>query len=104
MRSLIWFALFIIAVIAAPVALKINPGNHLEKRGTDAVIADVVKAAIMFGALIWGGGVVSKRAINYYFQKKQEVENQIKTGRFWDKKLIEGEDEEDEDGQLDKEE
>src|SRR5271170_22947 len=76
MRPIILTSLFAIAVVAIPVAIEIENGKHLEKRGMDSVLADLVKAAITFGAFIWGGGIIAKRAVNYYFVKKEEVEKE----------------------------
>lgn len=60
-----------------PLEIEIETGEkHLQKRGTDAVIADVVKAAIAFGAFIWGGGIIVKRGVNYYFEQKEKIEGE----------------------------
>jgi dsRNA-specific ribonuclease len=75
MRSIILVGLFALAVVAIPLAVEIQSGKHIERRGsTDAVIADVVKALIAFGAFIWGGGIVAKKAVNYYFEKKAQLD------------------------------
>jgi hypothetical protein len=74
MRTVILYSLFAVAAIATPIAIELKGGKHLEKRGTDAVIADVVKALLTFGAFIWGGGIISRRAINFYFEKKAKLD------------------------------
>jgi hypothetical protein len=73
---LLAFVCILVVVAAVPLEIDIveGRGGHLEKRGTDTVIADVVKAALAFGAFIWGGGIISRRAINYYFEKKEELD------------------------------
>ena len=76
MRPFIVTSLFAIAVVAIPIAIEIEKGKHLQKRETDTVIADIIKALVAFGAFIWGGGIVAKRAVNYYFVKLDEVENE----------------------------
>jgi hypothetical protein len=76
MRPIVLTSLFAIAVVAIPVAIEIESGKHLEKRGTYTILANLVKTAITFGAFIWGGGIIAKRAVNYYFVKKEEVENE----------------------------
>ena len=76
MRPFIITSLFAIAVVAIPLAIEIEEGKHLQKRETDTVIADVVKALFAFGAFIWGGGIIAKRAVNYYFVKLEEVEKE----------------------------
>ena len=50
MRPTIFF--FAIA-IAIPITIEIEEANHLEKRGMDTAIADIVKAIITFGGFIW---------------------------------------------------
>ena len=76
MRKFILTSLFAIAVVAIPLAIEIEEGKHLQKRETDTVIADIVKALVTFGAFIWGGGIIAKRAVNYYFVKLDEVERE----------------------------
>lgn len=76
MRPVIIFtSLFAIAAVAIPLAIEIE-GKHLQKRGTDAVVADLIKALVTFGAFIWGGGIIAKRAVRYYFVKLEEVEKE----------------------------
>jgi hypothetical protein len=74
MRAIILYSLFAVAAIATPIAIELEGGKQLDKRGTDNVIADVVKALLTFGAFIWGGGIISKRAINFYFEKKAKLD------------------------------
>jgi hypothetical protein len=76
MRAVILYSLFAIAALATPIAIELEGGKRLEKRGTDSVIAHVVKALLTFGAFIWGGGIISRRAINYYFERKADLEGQ----------------------------
>ena len=67
------FVIFAIAIMALPV--EIYTGNHLSKPGAiDDVLAEGVKAAIAFGLFLWGGGIVAKRGVNYYFKKLEEYE------------------------------
>ena len=75
MRPFIIISLFTIAVVAIPLAIEIE-GKHLQKRHADAVIADAIKALVTFGAFIWGGGIIAKRAVKYYFVKLEEVEKE----------------------------
>jgi len=75
MRPLILTGIFALTVVAIPIAVELEQMKHLEKRGsTDTVIADVVKALIAFGAYVWGGGIIAKKAVNYYFDKKAKLE------------------------------
>jgi hypothetical protein len=74
MRPFIVTLLFAIAVVAIPLVME--EGKHLQKRGRDPVIADIVKGLVAFGAFIWGGGIIAKRAVNYYIVKLEEVENE----------------------------
>jgi ribulose-5-phosphate 4-epimerase/fuculose-1-phosphate aldolase len=77
MRPVILCGLYALAVVAIPIAIEINSENekHLEKRGgTDAVIADAVKALIAFGAFVWGGSIIAKYGVNYYFEKKAQID------------------------------
>ena len=76
MRQFAFTSLFVLTVVAIPLAIEMGSGKHLQKRGTDSVIADVVKALLAFGAFIWGGEIISRRAVNYYFQKKAEIEKE----------------------------
>jgi hypothetical protein len=77
MKPVVLAGLFALVVVAVPVAIEIGEENHLEKRGgTDTVIADVVKALIAFGAFIWGGGIIAKRAVNYYFEKREKYDRE----------------------------
>jgi hypothetical protein len=76
MRPIVLTSLFAIAVVAIPVAIEIESGKHLQKRGMGTVFGDLVNTALMFGAFIWGGGIIAKRAVNYYFVKKEEVEKE----------------------------
>jgi len=84
MRRFVVFSLFAFAVVAIPLSLDINGEhiNHLDRRSSDSLIADVVKACIAFGAFIWGGGIISRRAINYYFDKKAELEKETARNRL----------------------
>ena len=75
MRPFIITSLFAIAVVAIPLAMEIE-GKHLQKRGNDAVVADLVKALVAFGAFLWGGGIIAKRAVKYYFVKLEEFEKE----------------------------
>jgi hypothetical protein len=75
MRAFILFAIFAIAVIAFPI--EISTGSHLSKRSaSDDVLAEIVRAAIAFGLFLWGGGIIAKRGVNYYFQKLDEYEKE----------------------------
>jgi hypothetical protein len=82
MRAVILYSLFAIAALATPIAIELEGGKHLEKRGTDTVIADVVKALLTFGAFIWGGGIISRRAINYYFERKADLDGEKKANNM----------------------
>jgi hypothetical protein len=71
------FVCLLVVVIAVPLEIEIETGEkHLQKRGTDTMIAEVVKAALAFGAFIWGGGIIFRRGINYYFEKKEKIERE----------------------------
>jgi hypothetical protein len=74
MHSFVLFAVFAIAVLALP--LEITVGKHLDKRAgaTDDVLAEFLKAAITFGLFLWGGGIIAKRGVNYYFKRLGEYE------------------------------
>jgi hypothetical protein len=80
MRVVILGMLFAIAVVAIPLKMEMDIESnikHLEKRSvTDSPIADAVKAIIAFGAFIWGGGIISRRAVDYYFKKKAEADEE----------------------------
>jgi len=81
MRILFLFAIFAIAVTALP--LEIYTGSHLSKRSAmDDVLAGLVKAAIAFGVFLWGGGIVARRGVNYYFKKLEEYEKEKATGHL----------------------
>ena len=73
MRSFVLLAVFAIAVLAHP--LEITVGKHLDKRSaSDDVLAELFKAAITFGLFLWGGGIIAKRGVNYYFKRLSEFE------------------------------
>ena len=74
MRKFILTSLFAIAVVAIPLAMEIEKRKHPQKRETDAVIDGIIKALETFGAFIWGGGIIGKKAVNYYFVKLEERE------------------------------
>jgi hypothetical protein len=78
MRLLIFVLVCVIAVVVAvPLEIDIQTkAGHLQKRGTDAILADLVKAAIAFGAFVWGGSIVARRGVNYYFEKKAIIERE----------------------------
>jgi hypothetical protein len=75
MRPFIITSLLAIAVVAIPLVLDLEC-KQLQKRTTDEVAANVVKALIAFGAFLWGGGIIARRAVNYYFVKLEEVEKE----------------------------
>src|SRR5579859_1458701 len=76
MRPLILLFAFTAAVVAVPVMLEIGGTKKLQKRDTDDVIASMVKAALAFGAFIWGGGIIGRKTVDYYFDKKAKLEAQ----------------------------
>lgn len=80
MRSFVLFVVFAIAVLALPV--EITVGNHLDKRAgaMDDVLAEFLKAAITFGLYLWGGGIIAKRGVNYYFKRLSEYEEKHAKG------------------------
>jgi len=89
MRPIILCGLFALAVVAVPIAFEIEHGKHLEKRGaTDNVIADAVKAIVAFGAFIWGGNIIAKKAVNYYFDKKAMYDEAKKQKDMMDGAMI----------------
>jgi hypothetical protein len=74
---LLAFICIAVVVVAVPLEIDvIEDGKHLRKRGTDAIIADAVKAIVAFGAFIWGGGIIARRGVDYYFGKKAALENE----------------------------
>jgi hypothetical protein len=76
MRPLLFLFAFTVAVVAMPVLLEIEHTKHLQKRGTDDVLASIVKAALAFGAFIWGGGIIGRKTVDYYLDKKAKIEAQ----------------------------
>src|SRR5271170_4113595 len=71
------FISFVLAATALPIAIDINGSHQLQKRdGTNDLIVTIVKALVVFGGFIWGGGIISKRAVNYYFEKLDERQKQ----------------------------
>jgi hypothetical protein len=77
MKPIIFISLFVLVATALPFQLSVNDGTgRLQKREdvTDSIITTVVKAAVLFGAFIFGGGIISRRAVNYYFEKLEEKE------------------------------
>ena len=68
---------FTVAAVAIPILLEIEEDNkHLQKRGTDDVLASIVKAALVFGGFIWGGGIIGRKTVDYYLDKKAKIEAQ----------------------------
>ena len=76
MRPLLFLFAFTVAVVAMPVLLEIEDRKHLQKRGTDDVLASIVKAALAFGAFIWGGGIIGRKTVDYYLDRKAKIEAQ----------------------------
>jgi|SRR2546423_2576332 len=76
MRPLLFLFAFTVAAVAVPLVLDIEGSKHLQKRGTDDVLAAIVKAAIAFGAFIWGGGIIGRKTVDYYLDKKAKAEAQ----------------------------
>jgi hypothetical protein len=72
MRPVFIFLLLTVAVLALPVSIDIKT-HSLAKRRFD-VVAELIRGAITFGVLVLGGGIVTHRAIRYYFDKKDEFE------------------------------
>lgn len=73
MKPFIFITLFILAATAVPIAIDINESHQLQKRdGTNDLIVSLVKLVVLFGGFIWGGGIISRRAVNYYFEKLDE--------------------------------
>ena len=86
MKPIIFISLFVLAATAVPIAIDINGSHgHLQKRdGTDDLIVSLVKAIVVFGGFIWGGGIISRRAVNYYFEKLDErtKQNMVEKGKI----------------------
>jgi len=77
MRPIVFVSLFVLAATALPIAIDINGSHQLQKRdGTNDLIVTIVKALVVFGGFIWGGGIISKRTVNYYFDKLDERQKQ----------------------------
>jgi hypothetical protein len=72
MRSSVLIPLFAIAAVAIPIVHEISRTKHLAKRNLNMnSTAEILFAALVaFGGFIWSGGIISKRAINYYFNKQ----------------------------------
>ena len=77
MRPLLMLFAFTAAVVAVPVMLEIEGSKKLQKRaGTDDLLAGIVKAALAFGAFIWGGGIIGRKTVDYYLAKKEKLDAQ----------------------------
>lgn len=76
MRPLLFLFAFTIAAVAVPLVVDIDGSKHLQKRGTDDVLAAIVKAALAFGAFVWGGGIIGRKTVDYYLDKKAKMEAQ----------------------------
>jgi len=77
MKPIVFISLFVLAATALPIAIDINGSHQLQKRdGTNDLIVTIVKALVVFGGFIWGGGIISKRAVNYYFKQLDERQKQ----------------------------
>lgn len=76
MKHIVLIALCTLTATAVSMAIGERNGKHFQKRCTDIVIADIAKALITFGAFIWGGEIISRRAVNYYFKRKEEIEKE----------------------------
>lgn len=72
MRPVVFVSLFAIAAMAIPIAHEIFGTKHLTKRNSNAgpTIDFLLATLLTFGGFVWGGGIITKRAINYYFNKK----------------------------------
>jgi F0F1-type ATP synthase membrane subunit a len=77
MKLIVFISLFVLAATALPIAIDINGSHQLQKRdGTNDLIVTIVKALVVFGGFIWGGGIIAKRGVNYYFDKLDERQKQ----------------------------
>lgn len=76
MRPLLFLFAFTVAAVAVPLIVDIDGSKHLQKRGTDDVLAAIVKAALAFGAFVWGGGIIGRKTVDYYLDKKAKMEAQ----------------------------
>jgi hypothetical protein len=76
MRPLLFLFAFTIAAVAVPLVVDIDGSKHLQKRGTDDVLAAIVKAALAFGAFVWGGGIIGRKTVDYYLDRKAKMEAQ----------------------------
>lgn len=85
MKPIIFISVFVLAATAVPIAIDINGSSHLQKRdGTSDLIVSIVKALVVFGGFVWGGGIISRRAVNYYFEKLDErtKQNMVAVGKL----------------------
>lgn len=76
MRPLLFLFAFTVAAVAVPLVVDIDGSKHLQKRGTDDVLAAIVKAALAFGAFVWGGGIIGRKTVDYYLDRKAKMEAQ----------------------------
>jgi len=73
MKPIIFISAFVLAASAVPIAIDVNGSHHLQRRdGTDDLIGSIGKALVVFAGFIWGGGIISRRAVDYYFEKLNE--------------------------------
>ena len=80
MRPIILACLFTLAM-AIPVTIEIANEKSLQKRDElNSMLGQTLKAVVVFGALVWGGGIVARRAIDYYFkvlkEERKKAENE----------------------------
>lgn len=68
-------SLLAISAVAIPLAFG-SECKQLHNRMSDEVVANGVKALIAFGAFLWGGGIIARRAVKYYFVKLEELEKE----------------------------
>ena len=74
MKPNLIFAFFAIAAVATPVEVDTNEAQHIRRRDAEPILATVISLAILFGGFIWGGRIIGRKTVDYYFQQKEERE------------------------------
>ena len=69
-------ALSAICVSAIPMAFDIAERQLDKRHEGDTITTHILKSIVTLGALVLGGTIISRRAVNYYFQTKEEYDRQ----------------------------